>query len=96
MKFLLEVLWSHRTTIRKPTRETPFSLVFGSEAVILIEFGLISFRVKHYNSGQNEKGMELSLDLLQEKRDDAQATMAAHQQRTTRYFNKRVKPKQSK
>ena len=44
----------------------------------------------------NEEGIRLSLDFLQEKRDDAQATMAAYQQRTARYFNKKVKPRQFK
>ena len=29
------VLWAYRTTMRTPTRETPFKLANGSEAVIL-------------------------------------------------------------
>ena len=31
---LQNVLWSYRTTIRTATQETPFSLVYGMEAVI--------------------------------------------------------------
>jgi hypothetical protein len=39
------------------------------------------------------KKAKLHLDLLQEKRDDAQVTWAAYQNRTARYFNKLVVPK---
>lgn len=68
MEFLYEVLWSYRMTTQTPTGETSFSLAFGFEAVISVEVGFVSFRVKHYNSGLNEEGLKLSLDLLQEKK----------------------------
>ncbi|XP_022870754.1 uncharacterized protein LOC111389999 [Olea europaea var. sylvestris] len=42
------VLWSYRTTIRKPTRETPFSLAYGMEVVIPIEIG--HSNISHFNS----------------------------------------------
>jgi hypothetical protein len=90
VEFLPEVLCSYQTTIQSPIKETPFSLAFRSEAIILVEVGSVNFRVKHYNPRLNEEGTKVSLDLLQEKRDEAQVTMAAYQQRTTKYFNKRV------
>ena len=34
------VLWSIRTTATKPTGETPFSLVYGAEAVLPAELKL--------------------------------------------------------
>ena len=34
---LPSVLWAYRTTIRGPTGETPFSLTYGTEAVIPVE-----------------------------------------------------------
>jgi transposase InsO family protein len=34
---LPSVLWAYRTTVRTPTKETPFKLTFGTEAVIPIE-----------------------------------------------------------
>jgi hypothetical protein len=43
--------------------------------------------------GSMTKKAKLHLDLLQEKRDDAQVTWAAYQIRTARYFNKLVVPK---
>ena len=33
------VLWTYRTTPRRSTRETPFSMTYGSEAVIPTETG---------------------------------------------------------
>ena len=42
------VLWAHRTTPKEATRETSFSLVFGTEAVIPVEDGFPSYRAKNY------------------------------------------------
>ena len=45
---LQNVLWEYRTTTRVPIGETPFRLTFGTKAVIPVEVGLMSFRVKTY------------------------------------------------
>ena len=42
---LPSVLWAYRTTARTPTRETPFRLAYGANAVIPAEIGLTSYRV---------------------------------------------------
>jgi hypothetical protein len=63
------------------------------EAVIPVEVGSPSFRVAHYNSGLNEEGVSLHLDLLQEKREDAHAACAAYQNRVARYYDTKVKPR---
>ena len=47
-KELQNVLWAYRTTTRVPTGETPFRLTFGTEAVIPVEVGLMSYRLKTY------------------------------------------------
>jgi hypothetical protein len=70
------------------TGETPFSLTYGTKAVILAEVGSPSSRAAYYNTGLNDEKVKLHLDLLQEKRDDAQVTWAAYQSRTARYFKK--------
>jgi transposase InsO family protein len=93
VEYVLEVLWSYRTTRRTPTGETPFSLTYGTEAVIPVEVGSPSFRVAHYNPGLNDEKAKVHLDLLQEKRDDAHVTWAAYHNRTARYFNKQVVPR---
>ena len=50
----------------KPTSETPFHLAVGSEVVILAEVGLVSYRIADHDEGNNEKGIRLHLDLLDE------------------------------
>ena len=37
---LSSVMWTHRTTRRRSTGETPFALAYGVEAVIPLEVGL--------------------------------------------------------
>jgi hypothetical protein len=68
VEFVPKVLWSYCTTIRTPTKETPFSLTFGTEAVIPAKVGYPSFKVSHYNPRLNDEGISLHLDLLEEKR----------------------------
>ena len=42
---LFESLWAYRVTVRTPMQATPFSLVYGSEAVLPLEVQLPSLRV---------------------------------------------------
>jgi hypothetical protein len=42
---LFESLWAYRVTVRTPTQATPYSLVYGSEAVLPLEVQLPSLRV---------------------------------------------------
>ncbi|KAK0590596.1 hypothetical protein LWI29_029221 [Acer saccharum] len=48
-KKLPEILWSYRTIPRQSTGETPFSLVYGSEAVIPIKTRLATARSENPN-----------------------------------------------
>ncbi|KAL5580487.1 hypothetical protein UlMin_012929 [Ulmus minor] len=41
---LPDVLWAYRTTAKTSTSETPFSLAYGTEAVIPVEYGIPSAR----------------------------------------------------
>ena len=50
---LPEILWSYRMTPRRSIGETPFSLVYGSEAVIPIETWLLTARSESPDEGQN-------------------------------------------
>ena len=50
-------------TTRVPTRETPFRLTFGTEAVTPVEVGLTIYRVKTYEDQKN-------LDLIDEVREE--------------------------
>jgi hypothetical protein len=88
---LPNVLWAYRTTRRTATGETPYSLVFGTEAVLPIEHKLISFRVQNYEPEDNEAKLRASLDLLEEKQSRTAEKVAVYQSKIARHFNKRVR-----
>ncbi|KAK0600831.1 hypothetical protein LWI29_018793 [Acer saccharum] len=77
---LPEILWSYRTTPRRLTGETPFSLVYGSEAVIPIETRLASARSENPNEEQNSLELSFELDHLDERRDRAAIRIQSYQQ----------------
>ena len=58
-KELPSILWAYRTTTRTPTRETPFRLTYGSEAVILAEIELTSYKVDIHDERGNDEAMRL-------------------------------------
>ena len=51
---LPHVLWTYRTTPRKSTGETPFSMTYGAEAVIPLENGFLTMRTSTFTSDGNE------------------------------------------
>lgn len=77
----------YHITVRTPTRETPFSLTFGTEALILIEIGMTMHRAANFDSEKNKESLRLNLDLLAEKRDEAVLLTSANKQRMTKYYN---------
>lgn len=67
------VLWAYRTTVRTPTRETPFALVYGVEAIISIKVGISSYRINHFNPSDNDRLIRMGLGLVEELWDAAKA-----------------------
>ena len=90
-KELPSVLWPYRTTTRTPTRETPFQLAYGSEAVILAKVRLTSYRVGNHDERKNNEAMRLQLDLLEEVRTTAEQRLAQYQDLMAKYYNSRIK-----
>ena len=68
VEYLPEVLWAYRTTQKSVTRETPFALAFGTEAVAPVEVGVKSPRVELASEEQNDEALRLNLELLDERR----------------------------
>jgi hypothetical protein len=54
-KELPSVLWALRTNINKATRDTPFNLVYGAEAVLPSEIYLKSARVAQFNEENQDE-----------------------------------------
>ena len=88
---LPELLWVYKTTARSTTRETPFSLAYGYEAMVQMEIGARSLTRDNYDPEQNMILQQCELDYLKEKRCDSQLRIAMYQRRTARYFNSKMK-----
>ena len=73
---LPHVLWTYRTTPQRSIGETPFSMSYGAEVVILIETGFPTLRTQTFNPNDNDRLLERSLDLLEERRENAMVQLA--------------------
>ena len=93
VEYLPEVLWAYRTTQKSATRETPFALAFGTEAVAPVEVGLKSPRIELATEEQNDESLRLNLDLLDEKWEQVLRRTEDYQRKMARYYNQRVKPR---
>ena len=80
-------------TARTPTRETPFRLTYGANAIILAEVGLTSYRVQSYAEDKNEEAMRLQLDLMDEARAKAEQRLARYQNLMSKHYNAKVRHK---
>ena len=72
------VLWAYRTTPRRSTGETPFSLTYEAEVVILAEVNMCSAQIDEFNPVHNELMMMEQLDLLEEYREVAIIRLAEY------------------
>ncbi|KAG7585759.1 Retrotransposon gag domain [Arabidopsis thaliana x Arabidopsis arenosa] len=90
---LQPVLWAYRTTPRRPTGETPFSLVYGMEAVVPAELNVPGLRRTEapLNEEENSAMLDDSLDTINERRDQALIRIQNYQQAAARYYNSKVK-----
>ena len=88
---LLPILWAYRTTHKVTTNATPFFLAYGAEAVVPVEISHVSPRIKAFEPEENEEGMKLALDLIDEVRDQAHAKIIEYQKKSSFYYNLRVK-----
>ena len=82
-KELLTLLWAYQTTPRATTRETPFSLTYGFEAVVPTELELPTYWVENYNDWENGEALRGGLDLVEEKKENAYLIMAAYKERVS-------------
>ncbi|GJS14876.1 reverse transcriptase domain-containing protein [Tanacetum coccineum] len=82
---LPQVLWAHRTTPKSSNGETPFSLVYRSEAVIPLEISVETKRFQDFDSKENEKRRREDMDVLEEGREMAAIKEAHYKQKLESY-----------
>ncbi|XP_075633310.1 uncharacterized protein LOC142605752 [Castanea sativa] len=88
---LPHVLWTYRTTPRRSTGETPFSMTYGMEAVIPLESGFLTLKSKQYSVEGNHHTLLDNLDTIEERREVANVKMASYQQNLKQTYDKGVK-----
>ncbi|GJV41090.1 reverse transcriptase domain-containing protein [Tanacetum coccineum] len=76
MEEISHVLWAHRTMVKSSNGDTPFSLTYRTEAVISAEIGMPTFRTTELDMAKNDKALQINLELLEEKREQAAITEA--------------------
>ncbi|XP_074293579.1 uncharacterized protein LOC141620667 [Silene latifolia] len=79
------------TTPKVATGQTPFSLVYGAEAVIPSEMHVPTHRYAKATEERNRVEMASSLDTFDEPRTNAQIKMTAYKQTTAGSYNKNVR-----
>ena len=91
MEELPHVLWMYRTIPRRFTGETPFSLTYGTEAVIPLEISFPTLRTSSFNLSDNDEQLTKSLDLIEKKRENAMVQLAYYQQKLKQGYDANVK-----
>nr|GEW54487.1 hypothetical protein [Tanacetum cinerariifolium] len=88
---LSHVLWAHRTMIKSSHGDMPFSLTYGTEAVIPTEIGMPTYRTIAVDVVSNDEELRLNLNLLEERRKRAAICEAKAKSKMTKYYNARVR-----
>nr|GEW57257.1 reverse transcriptase domain-containing protein [Tanacetum cinerariifolium] len=88
---LPNIMWAYCMMLKTSNGKTPFSLTYGSEAVILAEIEMPTYRTIHFNEAQNKEEMRLNLDLSQERRETTAIREAKYKKMVEQYYNKRVR-----
>jgi len=90
---LQPVLWAYRITPESSIGETPFSLVYGMEAVIPAKLNVHGLRRTEAPLNEEEISTMLddSLDTINERRDEALIRIQNYQQPAARYYNFKIK-----
>nr|GEZ06374.1 reverse transcriptase domain-containing protein [Tanacetum cinerariifolium] len=91
MEEISHVLWAHRTMIKSSNRETPFSLTYGTKAVIPVEIGMPTLRTVEDDMIKNDEALKINLDLLEEKREQAGIQEAKRKAKMEKYYNAKVR-----
>lgn len=88
---LPEALWAYRMTVRTATGCTPYSLVYGSEAILSLEIQLPSLRVATHlvNPDENVKVRLAELEALDEKHLFVQQKLEVYQAQMAGPFNRK-------
>nr|GEY30488.1 reverse transcriptase domain-containing protein [Tanacetum cinerariifolium] len=84
-------LWAHRTMIKSSNGGTPFLLTYRTDVVILVEIGMPTLRMAKIDMVQNDEALEINLDFLEERREQAAICEARSKAKMEKYYNSKVR-----
>jgi hypothetical protein len=91
IKELPNALWGLRTQPSKPTGQSPYFLVYGSEVILPADVIWNSPAVEHYDEGVSEDSRRVDIDSLEEARCAALVQSARYLEGIRRYHDRNVK-----
>ena len=86
------IVWAYHTTPQSTTRETPFSLVYGSDAMIPVEIQESSPRFQSFVAEESNDERKVNLDLLDEVRKEARIKAEAVKRRVEHKHTSKINP----
>jgi hypothetical protein len=91
IKELPNALWGLRTQPSKPTGQSPYFLVYGSEAILPADVMWDSPAVEHYDEGVSEDSRRVDINELEEARCAALVQSARYLEGIRHYHDRNVK-----
>ncbi|VFQ71635.1 unnamed protein product [Cuscuta campestris] len=91
---LPNVLWAYRTTPRRATGETPFSMCYGLEARAPSEVFIPTWREENYEARENEEAMTADLNFVEERREQAFLKAENYRRQVKEYYDRRVRARE--
>ena len=88
---LSHVLWTYWTIPRRSIGKTPFSMTYRAKAVIPLETKFPILRTGSFTLGSNDRLLEKSLDLIEERRENAIVQLAYYQHKFKQGYNANIR-----
>ncbi|GJU17458.1 reverse transcriptase domain-containing protein, partial [Tanacetum coccineum] len=88
---LPHVLWAHHTMIKSSNEHTPFSLMYETKGVISAKIGMPTIRTTEVDMVHNDEALEINLDLLEERREQAAIYKAKSKAKMEKNYNSKVR-----
>jgi len=88
------IVWAYHTTPQSTTGETPFILVYRSDAMILVEIQESSQHFQCFVAEESNEERKVNLDLLDKVREEARIKVEAVKRRVEHKHSSKLRPRQ--
>jgi len=88
------IVWAYHTTPQSTIRETPFCLVYGSDAMIPVEMKENSPRFQNFVVEESNEERKVNLNQLDEVREEARIKAEALKRRVEYKYSSKLRPRQ--